>query len=256
MARVGGLIRRFMGRQKAASAEAPVADPAEVLSALDEPFRSTLIRMYGANSLPGSDGQMHPFYRETGIPAEQGRWMYDLCRSTKASRTLEVGFAYGFSTLFFLAAVTKNGGGAHVAVDPFELSHWHGIGLAAVREVGMESGFRHLSELSDRAATDLAREEATFDVIFIDGNHRFDDAIVDFSLYSPRCKRGGHIVLDDMWMPSLQSAASFVRTNRSDFAEVATPLPRLAVFQKVGEDERRWDHFEGFSVANAAGKAR
>lgn len=57
---------------------------------------------------------------------------------------------------------------------------------------------------------------------------------------------GGYIVLDDMWMPSIRKVVSFVRRNRSDLSEVATPVLNLAAFQKVAEDIRNWDHFKDF----------
>jgi hypothetical protein len=57
---------------------------------------------------------------------------------------------------------------------------------------------------------------------------------------------GGYIVFDDMWMPSIRKAVSFVRRNRKDFFEVATPVPNFAAFQRVADDKRDWDHFEDF----------
>ena len=169
----------------------------------------------------------------------------------KAPATLEIGCAYGFSTVFFLAAIAKNREGGHTAIDPFQRTDWHGIGVANVRAVGGDSSFRFIEERSDRAATDLARKNASFDIIFIDGNHRFDDALVDFYLYAPLCKADGLIILDDMWMNSLQTAASFIRSNRTDFVEVPTALQRICVFRRTGDDLRPWDHFRPFDVAGS-----
>jgi predicted O-methyltransferase YrrM len=176
-------------------------------------------------------------------------WFYNQCCSLKPAATLEIGCAYGFSTVFFLAAIAKNGAGSHTAIDPFQRTDWHGIGVANVRAVGGESSFRLMEERSDRAATDLARKNASFEMIFIDGNHRFDDALVDFYLYAPLCKAEGLVILDDMWMNSLQTAASFIRSNRTDFVEVPTALPRICVFRRIGDDLRKWDHFQPFTVA-------
>jgi predicted O-methyltransferase YrrM len=221
----------------------------EVLSPLAEPFRSTRVSMYRAESLEGSDGQQHPVDNHTRISPSQGMWLCDQGRSMEPGSTLDVGFAYGFSAVFFLAAIAANRAGRHTAVDPFERSAWHGIGLATVHAITADSWFRFIEERSDRASTDLARENATFDIIFIDGNHRLDDALVDFYLYAPLSKIEGLIIFDDMWMNSIQTVASFVRTNRPDFSEVATNLPNVAVFRRIGEDLRRWDDFHPFFVA-------
>ena len=78
------------------------------------------------------------------------------------------------------------------------------------------------------------------------GDHRFDRVLFDFSLASFVCEPGGHIILDDMWMPSIQRVASFIRLNRPDFTEVRTPVRNVAVFRMTGADTRQWDHFVPF----------
>lgn len=225
----------------------------DLLAKLDVPFRSALLSMYDGHPQRGIDGQLHTLDGVTAITAEQGMWIYDLCLSIKPRSTLEIGMAYGFSTLYFLAATTKNQSGYHTAIDPFQRSHWHGIGLTHANEhtprMGRENAFCLIEDRSDRAATDLARANKGYDVIFIDGNHRFDDVLVDFYLYSQLCTIGGRIIIDDMWMSSIQTAVDFIRTNRSDFMELCTTLPNVTMFQKIGEDNRKWHEFIEFKVA-------
>jgi predicted O-methyltransferase YrrM len=227
----------------------PASSDEEVLAPLPEPFRATLLSMYREESRLGTDGQSHAVDRLTRIIQSQGMWFYELSCSLKSSATLEIGFAYGFSALFFLAGAAKSGAGHHTAIDPFEEANWHGIGLANVRAAGAESSFRLISDRSDHAATDLARQNSSFDIIFIDGNHRLDDALVDFYLYAPLCKIGGLVIFDDTWMGSIQTVVSFVRSNRPDFVEVAVPRANVAAFRRTGEDSRPWDHFQTFAVA-------
>ncbi len=105
---------------------------------------------------------------------------------------------------------------------------------------------RLIEEKSFLAVPRMISDGTQYDVIFIDGNHRFDDTLVEFTLCALACKMGGYIVLDDMWMPSIRKVVSFVRRNRSDLSEVATPVLNLAAFQKVAEDIRNWDHFKDF----------
>lgn len=245
--RIRNLLRRILRRPPA-----PTPSDEEALAPLPEPFRATLLAMYREESRPGSDGQKHAVDRLTRVIPSQGMWFYELCCSLKSSATLEIGFAYGFSAVFFLAGAAKSGGGHHTAIDPFEEIYWHGIGLANVRAAGAESSFRLIPDRSDHAATDLARQNSSFDIIFIDGNHRLDDALVDFYLYAPLCKIGGLVIFDDTWMGSIQTLVSFVRSNRSDFVEVTVPHENVAAFRRTGEDSRRWDHFQPFPVAESA----
>lgn len=224
-----------------------------LLSPLDPSFRSALHSMYRGEPQIGTDGRRHSIDNRTKVTPSRGIYLYELCLSVKPKSTLEIGMAYGYSTIYFLASIAKNQIGHHTAIDPYQNSRWHGIGLAhanalaPVTEKG--SAFRLFEDRSDRIATDLARSKAAFDVIFIDGNHRFDDVLVDFYLYAQLCTVGGYIVLDDMWMSSVRTVVSFVRTNRNDFKEVRTAESNICVFQKVGEDSRNWDDFHRFSVS-------
>lgn len=234
------LLRRLRSKPS------PTPDTEELLRAIDEPFRAALLSLYHGEKQMGVDGQTHAIDTVTKISLSQGVWIWDLCRSMKPIRTLEIGMAYGFSTLFFLAAIAKNKLGHHTAVDPFQRSTWHGIGIAKVCAVGMESEFRFIEDYSARAATDLVRENCSFEVIFVDGNHRFDDVLTDFYLYAPLCKIGGYIIFDDLWLKSIQTVVEFVRANRNDFAEVPTTESNISVFKRIGNDTRNWAHFQGF----------
>ena len=252
---ISTLLHRILKRERAS---VPSTAPAleEVLAPLPEPFRDKLVSMYSAESMVGIDDQNHAIDSLTRISPTQGMWLYEQCRSTKALATLEIGLAYGFSAVFFLAAVANNGRGRHTAIDPFQRTQWHGIGLANVRAAGADSSFQFIEDRSDRAATDLARKNASFDVIFIDGNHRLDDVLVDFYLSAPLCRIGGLIVFDDMWMGSIQTVVSFVRSNRRDFVEITTTHPNISVFRRTGEDLRRWDDFQPFAVPGNGGGSR
>jgi predicted O-methyltransferase YrrM len=225
----------------------------ELLAKIDVPFRSALLSMYNGDPQRGIDGQLHSIDKITIISPQQGIWIYDLCLSVKPRSTLEIGMAYGYSTLYFLAAATKNLSGYHTSIDPWQRSYWHGIGLTHANKHaprwGTENAFHLIEDRSDRAATDLARANKNYDLIFIDGSHRFDDVLVDFYLYAQLCTIGGHIIFDDMWMSSVQTAVDFIRTNRSDFMEIRSTVSNVTIFQKIGKDQRKWHEFIEFRVS-------
>jgi predicted O-methyltransferase YrrM len=216
------------------------------LAEIPEPFSTVLRSMYSGQPQKGLDGQNHELRWDAKISVEAGSCLYRLCRDTRAERTMEIGCAYGFSTLYFLAAISANPAATHTAIDPYENDGWRGVAVQNTRAVGMEKSFRLIEEKSFLAIPRLISDETQCDVIFIDGNHRFDDTLVEFILCALACKMGGYIVFDDMWMPSIRKAVSFVRRNRKDFSEVATPVPNFAAFQRVADDKRDWDHFEDF----------
>lgn len=248
--RVSSAVGMMMARY-----QPPPKDLHEHIARLDPRFGSRLISMFLGEPQVGADGQPHPIDRCTRIPPSQGMWIYDLCVSVKPQSTLEIGMAYGYSTIFFLAAMEHNGAGHHTSIDPFQRSHWRGIGLNHANSIinmeGSKSHFSFIEDRSDRVAIDFVRSNSSFDIIFIDGNHRFDDVLVDFYLYAPLCKIGGHIVFDDMWMSSIQTVADFVRTNREDFVEIQTKESNISVFKRVGDDDRKWSHFRNFTVSES-----
>ena len=168
--------------------------------------------------------------------------------------TLEVGLAYGFSTVYLLAALEHNGGGTHVAIDPYQATDWNGIGITTARQLVAQSttladeSMMLIEEMSHSALVDLERSRASFGLSFIDGYHRFDDVLVDFTLAARMCPIGGAIVLHDTWLDSIAAVASFLRTNRIDFVEVDTGCENLFAMRRVTDDERDWRHFVDFPL--------
>jgi predicted O-methyltransferase YrrM len=203
--------------------------------------------MYNGEPQVGSDGALHTMDATTRIVREQGMWLYNLCLGMKPKATLEIGLAYGFSTVYFLAAIHKNGSGFHTAVDPFQYPWWHGVGSRIPERLGMNDRFRLIREKSVAALAHRADARETFEVIFVDGNHRFDDVLVDFTLSAELCPVGGSIILDDMWMPSIRRVAAFIRLNRTDFEEIKTPIRNIVAFRRIAEDTRDWNHYVEFS---------
>ena len=208
-------------------------------------FRDRLKSMYAGEPQQGSAGPVE-LNQQVRIPESSGMWLHDLCLKLKPARTLEIGMAYGFSTLYILAALDEIGAGRHTAIDPWQEELWHNVGLLNTCAVGMAQQFDFIQETSISALARLGAEGKKFDLIFIDGDHRFDGTLVDFTLAAEVCPEGGCIVLDDAWMPAVNTVASWVRSNRSDFKSVDCP-EGFALFQRVGQDQRQWDHFAGFS---------
>jgi len=234
-------IRRLLRSFRTPPPPMPVVPVEMVIADLPEPWRRKLLSMYRLEPQLGSDGASHVPDGRTKIAPAQGMTLYRL--ALEAKRTCEIGMAFGYSTLFFMAA-----GAGHTAIDPFQDAEWHGVGRTVA---GPQ--LRWLNERSDRAAVDLARAGESFDLIFIDGNHRFDDVLTDFYLFAPLCGIGGRIVLDDMWMPSIQAVVAFLRTNRTDFALALhdARTPNISVFQRVAKDTREWTHFTPFDASGA-----
>jgi len=154
-----------------------------------------------------------------------------------------------FSTVWILDALRSRLNSLHVAIDPFEITLYGGIGLQQIKRLNAAVGFEWVAERSIHALSRLIKSEAKFDFIFIDGNHRFDDVLVDFYLSDQLVSRGGLMVFDDMWMPSIRTVANFILTNRQ-YKIVSQPVENMLVLNKLADDNRDWCHFESFKISN------
>src|SRR4029079_7126758 len=149
-----------------------------------------------APKLEGSNGPVE-IDRITKVDEEAGAELNKLVRESRAKRSLEIGLAYGFSTIWIMDALAPDG--EHIALDPFQSSYWHGVGATQARRLSSKR-FQLLEEYSIHALSDFIRAGKTFDFIFIDGNHRFDDVLVDFYLADQVLEVAGWMILDYRWM--------------------------------------------------------
>lgn len=211
------------------------------------PHSEAVIReMYSAGALPAAEDGKLVKLDSTQISPLQGAELHRLVVETSAKTTLEIGLAYGFSTAWILDALSRNRGASHIAIDPFQVDHWGGVGLQTVKRLNCVDRFEWIQERSDFALATMAKERKVFDFIYIDGNHRFDDVLVDFYLADQVLRLGGLILFDDIWMPSVQSACSFVERNRS-YERVPSTAGNVSVFRKLQNDVRNWQHFVPFN---------
>ncbi|MBY6243252.1 class I SAM-dependent methyltransferase [Methylosinus sp. Sm6] len=213
---------------------------------IDESVATLLADMYSAEEFLGTESPAPvKIDKLARISIEQGAAIRKLMRDNGARRSLEIGFAYGFSSVWMLEALSGRDDALHVAVDPFEKSWWSGVGLTNVKRTRATGKFEFIEEFSIHALSRLIRSKSDFDFIYIDGCHRFDDIIIDFYLSDQLIPVGGVIVLDDMWMPSVQKAVSFIANNRS-YDEIAQPVANIKALRKTASDTREWNHFVAF----------
>ncbi len=211
-----------------------------------------LAEMYRADALQGTESRHPvPLNKLPRILIEQGATMNSLMRSHSVKRSLEIGFAYGFSTIWMLDALRPRRNALHVAIDPYERSLWQGVGLSQVKRLASGVQFEWMENFSIHALSDLIRKNEKFDFIFIDGNHKFDDVIVDFYLSNQLLLPGGLVAFDDMWMNSVRSAANFI-VNNLPCEIVPQPVENMLVLRKTGHDTRDWRHFNTFEVLGSS----
>src|SRR5215208_1645625 len=79
------------------------------------------------------------FPLDSNVSREDGLLIERAFREVKPALSLEVGMAYGISTLFICDAITAHRTDArHIVIDPFQRSNWRGIGIKNVVRAGYE----------------------------------------------------------------------------------------------------------------------
>ena len=179
----------------------------------------------------------------TAIHHDEGRFLFDFLVESKLTRTLEIGFAYGFSAAYIMTAT----GSPHVAIDPHPEAYGE-MGLENLHKLGLAARCDLRRDMAHNVLPQLLAENRRFEFVFVDGDHKFDTTFVELYYLDLLVDIGGFIVFHDAWMPSIQHIAAWIRTNKLNYRFVSTPLANVIAVQKLGTDARHWTHFAPFTV--------
>jgi predicted O-methyltransferase YrrM len=171
------------------------------------------------------------------VPAE-GEFLQRVIREVRPKCSLEIGLAYGLSTLYMCEALVEVGAERHVAIDPYQygvpaneqacfagFSGWKGVGVANVRRAGYAHLVEHVAERSEVALPRMAAAGRRFEFAFIDGYHTFEAAFVDFFFIDRMLPVGGVVAFDDLTYPAVKKLVRFVILNR-DYSPILTTITR------------------------------
>lgn len=142
----------------------------------------------------------HPEFpdRISHVDRSTGDLLQRAVREVKPSLSLEVGLAYGVSTLFICEAISElPQPGRHIVLDPYQHGKWRGLGLRNLRDAGFESLLEFHPEPSELVLPRLLAEGRVLDLVFIDGLHRFEQAFVEFYYVNRLLRPGGIVLFDD-----------------------------------------------------------
>jgi len=148
---------------------------------------------------------------QSAISPAEGDFLQTLIREHDYRSTIEVGCAFGLSSLFICDALSGKLNPSHVIIDPFQGTEFENQGIRNLERAGF-TFFRLIEELSELALPNLLRAGEQFDLALIDGYHTFDHTLLDFFYINRLIKIGGIVVFDDMNMPSVNKAVRYIST--------------------------------------------
>jgi predicted O-methyltransferase YrrM len=142
----------------------------------------------------------HPEFpdRFSHVTQSTGELLQRAVRDVQPAVSLEIGLAYGVSTLFIcdaIAALPRPG--VHIVLDPYQNGKWRGLGLRNLREAGFEPLIEFHEEPSELFLPKLLESGRRVDLAFIDGLHRFEQACLEFYYVNRLLRPGGVVLFDD-----------------------------------------------------------
>jgi predicted O-methyltransferase YrrM len=179
-----------------------------------------------------ADGRVVRAHSYMHIPRDECELLYRQMAATRATQAIEVGMAFGISTLCLCDALRRNtrlevGKRPHlVVIDPFQHGDiWQGVGLEQIRSAGFSDVVEFHERPSQAVLPELAAKEHPIQFAFIDGSHMFDEALIDFFYLDQMLEIGGVIVFDDVGLQPINAVVRFVLANRDyELVEVLEQL--------------------------------
>src|SRR3990167_9208026 len=147
------------------------------------------------------------------IAPKEGRLIQKLIAEYQPKKSLEVGLAFGISSLYICEALEKQPGASHIIIYPCQTDYWKGIGLNNLKPAGYSHMIKFYESPSSVVLPKLCSEDVVIDFAFIDGSHRFEDALMDFYYISRLLKTDGIVVFDDADWPSIRKICRFILRN-------------------------------------------
>jgi predicted O-methyltransferase YrrM len=166
----------------------------------------------------------------SSVDTEEGDLLRQCVAASGAHKAVEVGLAFGVSTLFILDAMAPSGGRL-IGIDPDQKNDmWRGLGLRNVERAGFAECYEFFESPSYKALPQLLQRGDRIQFAFIDGWHTFDYVLLDFFFIDKLLDVGGIIVFDDVGYKSIRKACHFILANR-DY-EIYAKIDGVAPAQK------------------------
>ncbi len=166
---------------------------------LDEIFRKQLVYDDAGNE-----------YKLAGnVDMKEGAFLTKLIQEYKPKNTIEIGCAYGISSLFICSALEKIKNPHHTIIDAWQNESFKNIGVSNLKKAGINF-FELIEGLSEIILPQLLSEGKKYDLCFIDGNHTFDHTLIDFFYLNRMIDIGGIIVIDDTGIPSVNKLIRYI----------------------------------------------
>ena len=206
------------------------------------------------------DEDLNEIPLHSGVTKKDGEFLQKIISENKFKNTIEVGCAYGISSLYICAATSQYDNYSHTIIDPFQ-KEWKNIGVLNLNRNNLNN-FELIEKLSEIALPQLLEKNKKYDFAFIDGWHTFDHVMIDFFYINRMLEVGGVITFHDLDMPSQKKLFRYIlnypcyefldsvkETKISKTLNVRIKemlfLPPLKLISKIVPKRTRYEMFSG-----------
>ncbi len=185
---------------------------------LAEILRSDRVRDSSGAEIPLDANNISALYADA---------LYQTILKYAPATVLEIGMAFGISSLAILTALEEIGGdGKLISIDPEQAGEkWRGIGIANVATCGF-AGRHVLVEKPDYLALpELLNSGLRVELAYVDGRHTFDYVFLDFFYIDKVLVPGGIVGFNDAGWRAVHKVLKFVTRHRK-YAEIEVGLKR------------------------------
>ena len=174
-------------------------------------------KIYSTNTVVDEFNNTFPLH--SNIDKRECEFLKVILKDIKPIKTIEIGCAYGISSLIICSMLENNQNSFHTIIDPHQSTEWKNIGIMNLKRAGI--GFYEFLELpSEIALPKLLSEGKTYDFGLIDGYHSFDQTLLDFYYLNRLIEVGGVIIIDDISWPSINKFMRFIVNNYPCYRQI------------------------------------
>jgi predicted O-methyltransferase YrrM len=191
----------------------------------------------------------------SNIPRAFAEALHETVLKHRPKTSLEIGMAFGISSLAILAALQELGtDGRLITIDPNQSCDWSNCGRTAVARAGFAARHELIEGFDFSVLPRLLDRSLKIDFAYIDGWHTFDYTLIDWWYADKMLAVDGIVAFNDCGFPAVEKVIQFVLTHRS-YVEMDVRLPKILkdgrrtedrYFRKTDNKEPAWNFFAPF----------
>lgn len=188
-----------------------------------------LISILSTRSVSDRSGRIYNLH--SNLPIIECTILSEWLKLYKPKKLLEIGMAYGISSLVISDYARKDKSIRFDIIDPNQKEEWNNIGLYNLTKVEFFN-FKFYSKRSEIFLPEQCKKGIEYDFAFVDGWHSFDQVFVEFFYLHRLLAIGGLLVFDDLHLDSIQSIIKYI-SYFGGYERVPIPKTKFAKELKI-----------------------